>query len=86
MTTNNDALGDHGAPPDLVVEIEHPAASLVLVRGNTEAGREWLDANVAPDAMRLAGRVACEPRYLAPLVDGAVCDGLTVATEGNADG
>lgn len=73
--------GDACQPADLVVEIEYPMASVVLIRADTDAGREWLRDHVAPDALTLAGRVACERRYLPNLVDGARGAGLVVEAD-----
>lgn len=69
--------------PDIVVEADGPMATVVALHGATEAGRAWLDDNVGPDAQRWCGRVACEHRYVAGVVDGAARDGLTVQFQDN---
>lgn len=74
--------GEHAMTADIVLEIESPTATVVLLNGTTEAGRQWLDANVYPEAQRWAGRVVCEHRYVADVVNGARADGLNVETEG----
>ena len=66
---------------DIVVELDGPVATVALLNATTDAGREWLDANVDPAAQRWAGRVVCEHRYVADVVNGARAAGLVVDTE-----
>jgi hypothetical protein len=77
MSTENTTM-EHTA--DIVVELDGPMATVALLHGNTPAGAEWLDANVAPDAQRWCGRVVCEHRYVADVVAGARAAGLEVET------
>lgn len=70
------------ATPDIVVEVDGPMATVVLLHGATDAGRDWLEEHIGEDAQRWAGRVVCERRYVADVVDGARGDGLWV--EGRA--
>jgi hypothetical protein len=77
MNTENMAM-EHTA--DIVVELDAPLATVVLLHGNTAAGAEWLDANVDTDAQRWCGRVVCEHRYVADVVAGARAAGLEVET------
>lgn len=67
--------------PDIVVEADGPMATVVTLHGETEAGRLWLDDNVDPEAPRWCGRVVCEHRYVADVVQGATCDGLAVRVQ-----
>jgi hypothetical protein len=60
---------------DILVE-NH--GSIVLLRPVSDAGREWLDDNISSDAQRLGDAVACEPRYVRDIADGAQNDGLVV--------
>ena len=54
--------------------------SLCILKPLTTAGQDWLDENVGDDeTMTWAGGIVCEPRYVADIVEGAVCDGLQVA-------
>lgn len=50
--------------------------SIWIVDGASEAGKSWLDANVASDAVRWGNGVVVEPRYVGALLEGAVNDGL----------
>lgn len=67
---------DRGA--DIVVEIEGPGASVVLLRGVTGPGRDWLEEHVDEDAPTFGGRIAAETRFAVAIVDGARRDGLIV--------
>ena len=59
--------------------IDHGA--IVLLKGVTEAGKRWLNINaVSADMMHWRGAVACEPRYLDDILDGAHADGLEIGT------
>jgi hypothetical protein len=64
---------------DILVELDGPLATVALLHGNTPAGAEWLDANVDPADQRWCGRVLCEHRYVADIVEGARAAGLDVA-------
>lgn len=57
------------------VKVEHHG-SLYLLRPVSEAGQQWLDENIEPDAQRLGNAVAVEPRYVWPIVDGMRNDGI----------
>ena len=52
--------------------------TIVLFTGLTEAGQQWLDKNIDPDAMTSCGSVACEHRYASDIAQGAINDGLEV--------
>lgn len=67
---------DRGA--DILIERECPLASVVLLRGVTGPGRDWLDEHVDEDAPVFGGRIAAETRYAVAIVEGARRDGLVV--------
>ena len=60
---------------DIVVE---NYSSIYLLRPLTSAGREWLESHVADDAQWFGNALACEGRYVEPLVNGAIQDGLVL--------
>jgi hypothetical protein len=64
--------------PDIMVERESPLASVVLLRGVTGPGRDWLDRHVEEDAPVFGDRIAAETRFAVAIVDGARRDGLVV--------
>lgn len=49
--------------------------TVVLCHAITEAGQQWLDANIS-EAMTVGLAVVIEPRYLPAIVQGAMADGL----------
>lgn len=49
--------------------------SIVLIRPLTSDVSEWLVENVDPEAQWYGGALACEPRYVEPLVDALVAEG-----------
>lgn len=61
--------------PDVAVE-NH--GSIFLFRPQTEAGREWIDANVQDDATWFGGALVVEHGYAFNLTDGMISDGLRV--------
>jgi hypothetical protein len=53
--------------------------SIVLIRGLSEAGQNWLDENVGDDETQHFGNaIATEPRYCPAICQGAVEAGLRV--------
>lgn len=69
MTRKIDAPGD-------VTVVDH--GSIIIFLPTSDAGREWIAENIGSDAMRWAGGVVVDPRYIGAIVDGAVNDGLDV--------
>jgi hypothetical protein len=61
--------------PDLVVS---GGGTLYILTPVTDAGREWIDSNVDPDAQRWGDGIAVEHRYIGDIVAGAQGDGLVV--------
>ncbi|HEX7013600.1 MAG TPA: hypothetical protein VF161_12670 [Steroidobacteraceae bacterium] len=54
--------------------------SIVILHAISEAAREWLDANLADDVQTWGptGYVV-EPRYVDPIIEGAIADGLEIS-------
>lgn len=56
--------------------------SVVLLRAQTPAGEDWIDEHLPPresvDVTIWGDAFVVEPRYLQPIIDGAVADGLGV--------
>jgi len=61
--------------PDLSVE-NH--GSIFLLRGNTDAGREWISEHIV-SALTWCGAIVVEHRFIDDIVVGASEDGLEVA-------
>lgn len=51
--------------------------SVQLLRPQTVAGQQWLQDHMPADAQYLGSAIAIHPRYLAPIIDGLVEDGLS---------
>jgi hypothetical protein len=63
--------------PDIVVE-DH--GSIAILRGMTDRGYDWIEANVSSEGCQpfgLGARLA-EPRYVPDIIRGACDDGLVV--------
>lgn len=55
--------------------------SVCILSGITDEGSQWLEENLATDAQRWGNGYAVEPRYVAPILEGAVDSGLSVNGE-----
>ncbi len=53
--------------------------SICILYPHTPLGNVWIDDNLPEDAQRWGSGVVIEPRYVDPILDGAINDGLTVA-------
>lgn len=53
--------------------------TIFLFRLNTVAAREWVDENVADDALFFGGALTVSHRCVEELADGMLADGLEVA-------
>lgn len=54
--------------------------SVVLIRGLSRAGQDWLDANVGDDETQHFGRaIVAESRYCPAIMRGAIDAGLAVS-------
>jgi hypothetical protein len=63
---------------DLTI-VDH--GSIMLMRANTDAAREWIDNHIVC-ATHWCGSIVVEPRYIVDIVDGAHADGLIVDVYG----
>lgn len=52
--------------------------SIYVLRPLTPAAHEWIDAHLPDDALRFAGAVVVEHRFIGAIVEGARADGLEV--------
>ena len=52
--------------------------SIVLVKPQTDAAREWMQENLPDETMYWAGGAVVEPRYVDSILDGMMADGLVV--------
>ena len=53
--------------------------SVVLLRPESDRGRNWLKGAIAAESWQwFGGAVACEPRYVADIIEGAQADWLEV--------
>lgn len=63
--------------PEIDIAVENHF-SIFLLRPLTSVGREWLETHVADDAQWFGNALACEWRYVEPIIKGAVEDGMVV--------
>lgn len=56
--------------------------TLVLLNPETEIARSWCAEHLPADVLHWGGAAVIEPRYVDPIVDGLINDGLTI--EGDA--
>lgn len=61
--------------PDFAVQNE---GSLVILKPNTDAARQWVAEHIPDDAPRWCGGIAIEPRFFDAIAEGAQADGLTL--------
>lgn len=59
------------APPE-----DH--GSVWLIRPISLRGQEWTDEHIPIDTIMVGDAVACEPRYVIDIINGAMGDGLSV--------
>lgn len=52
--------------------------TILLLRGESDAGRTWLDESLDPEAQRWGSAYVVEHRYVYDIIDGALGDGLAV--------
>ena len=61
-------------------------SSLVLLRPDSGAGKEWLEKNIDPEGFQpWLPTVVCERRYASAIIDGMAEDGLIVTGEWNVN-
>lgn len=72
-----EAAGADPARPDIIVE-HH--GSISILRGMTDAGYAWIEEHVSGEGYQPFGLGArlVEPRYVLPILEGALADGLRV--------
>jgi hypothetical protein len=65
--------------PDFSIEGEGGFCSVYLLRPLTPAAFEWIEEHIPEDAQRFGNAIAVEHRYIGPLAEGIIADGLAVA-------
>jgi hypothetical protein len=60
------------------VELHGGGGSVALLTPRSDAGRQWVADNLPSDAPRWGDSVIVEARYVAPIIDGMLGDGLAV--------
>lgn len=60
------------------IELVGQGGSVALLMPRSDAGRAWIEDNLPHDAPRWGDGVAVEARYIAPIIDGMLGDGLAV--------
>lgn len=53
--------------------------SIFLFRPNTEAGRNWINDNIADDAIWHNDSLVVEHRFVQDIIDGMIEDGLLIS-------
>lgn len=56
--------------------------TIFLMSSATPTGKAWVDEHIDPEAASLGDSIAVEHRCAAPIISGALVDGLTVAIDG----
>ncbi len=85
MTDPNRASGSSptrksvSPPADFSIEGEGRFCSVYLLRPLTPAALDWIEEHIPEDAQRLGTAIAVEHRYIAPIAEGIVADGLVLA-------
>jgi hypothetical protein len=54
----------------------HGSDGVYLLRPVTQCGASWVAEHIPSDAMRFAGAIVVEHRYIYAIVAGAIADGL----------
>jgi len=65
--------------PDFSIEGEPRFCTVYLLRPLTPAAFEWIEEHIPEDAQRLGNAVAVEHRYIGPIAEGILADGLVLA-------
>jgi hypothetical protein len=80
----NDGASDEGATPDPLSMADLRAVShgsIALVTPLTAAGETWLQENTVTERWQWLGKsLGVDHRYIIPLLEGAIQDGLEVET------
>jgi hypothetical protein len=56
----------------------HGGGSVYFLRPVTQCGASWVDEHIPSDAMRFAGAIVVEHRYICSIVAAAIAAGLEV--------
>jgi hypothetical protein len=65
--------------PDFSIEGEGRFCTVYLLRPLTPAAFAWVEEHIPEDAQRLGTAIAVEHRYIGPIAEGIVADGLVLA-------
>src|SRR5882762_8416537 len=65
--------------PDFSIEGEGCFCTVYLLRPLTPAAFEWIEQHIPEDAQRLGNAIAVEHRYIGPIAEGILADGLVLA-------
>ena len=65
--------------PDFSIEGEGRFCTVYLLRPLTPAAFDWIGEHIPEDAQRLGNAVAIEHRYIGPIAEGILEDGLVIA-------
>src|SRR5712692_2982029 len=64
--------------PDFSIEGEGRSCSIYLLRPLTPAAFDWIEEHIPEDAQRLGTAIAVEHRYIGPIAEGILADGLVL--------
>ncbi len=64
---------------DFSIEGEGRFCSVYLLRPLTPAAFNWIEEHIPEDAQRLGTAIAVEHRYIGPIAEGILADGLVLA-------
>lgn len=53
--------------------------SIAILNPESDAAREWVEEHLPEDRQEWGSGVVVEPRYLGPILEGIVADGLEVS-------
>ncbi len=65
--------------PDFSIEGGGRFCTVYLLRPLTPVGFDWIEEHIPEDAQRLGNSIAVEHRYVEPIAEGILADGLVVA-------
>ena len=78
MTDPNKQSGS-SPTPDFSIEGEGHFCTVYLLVPLTPAAFDWIEEHIPGDAQRLGTAVAVEHRYIGPIAEGILADGLVIA-------
>jgi hypothetical protein len=71
--------GAEAASVDFSIEGSGPFCTVYLLRPLSPAAFSWIEEHIPEDAQRLGNAIAIEHRYIGPIAEGIVADGLVLA-------